>query len=110
MADGSDRLACIGKLVDQGVRVLVVGEIEHGAVATGVEKGVELAGAADEGGQLLGVLPQRGFCVEELGGDWVGLEHLDGAGVEGRFTAGRGGDDEFGVGSEDVVRMSELGL
>jgi hypothetical protein len=78
-------------------------------VATGVEQSSELLGAAEElldGGSLL---PEVLVVLEEVLGGLI-LEHLDGARVERGDTALRRGDDDFGLGREDLVGVRELRL
>src|SRR5688572_7664029 len=109
MADGRNRLAGSPELLDQLDALLVGREVEHGAVATGVEQSSELLGAAEElldGGSLL---PEVLVVLEEVLGGLI-LEHLDGARVERGDTALRRGDDDFGLGREDLVGVRELRL
>jgi hypothetical protein len=108
---GSNRLASLVKLFDELDGCLVIHQIEHGAVTTGVENGVVLGRLAEEFLERRGLLPDLLLLVEELYGFFVGLEHLDGTLVEGCFTAcGRsGGDLDAGV-DEIVVRVSQLRL
>ena len=110
MAYSGDGLVLDVEFLDEGDGVLVGDEVEHGAVAAGVEDGVELGGAANELGQGLGVLPDGLVVLEEVLAGWVLLEHLNGKRVDGRDAALGGGDYDFGVGGEDIVGVGELRL
>lgn len=115
VAHGRDGLAGLVELLDDLERGLVVDEVEHGAVAAGVEDGVELGRLSEELAERPRLLPELLLGVEELDRRRVGLEHLDGALVEGRDSSGGGGHYDFDVvllviADEGVVRVGELGL
>ena len=111
VADSGDGLASLLELLNDLDRGLVVDEIEHGAVATGVEDGVELRSLAKEFLEGSGLLPDLLLLVEELDRLLITLEHLDGGLVERRLTALGRGDDNLDVGVDKViVGVSELGL
>lgn len=57
VADGRDGLAGVGELVDQSNGVLVCREVEHGAVAAGVEQGSVLGGLTEVLADLGSVFP-----------------------------------------------------
>jgi hypothetical protein len=79
-------------------------------VAARVEEGVELVGATEKLLEGRGVLPDSRLVVEEVDGGLVALEGLDRGLVEwGLATLGRG-DDNLGLGSQDIVRVGEFGL
>lgn len=111
VAHCGDGLAGLVELLDELDGGLVVDEVEHGAVAAGVEDGVELGGLAEELLEGGGLLPDLLLLVEELYGLLVALEHLDGGLVEGGFAAGGRGDSDLdALVDEVIVWVSELGL
>lgn len=72
------------------------------------EDGVKVSGVADELFEFLRLLEERFLLVQEVHRYLVVL--VDGAGVQGRFAAGGGGDGNLGVGSEFLVWVREFGL
>ena len=111
MANRSDGLASGPEVLDQLDRVLVRDEIEHGAVAAGVEDGIELVDAAENAADCLRVLPERLLVLVEAEGTGVILGEFDGGGVERRFTTLGRHHGEFGIlGREHVIGMRELRL
>jgi hypothetical protein len=106
-----DGLAGLVELLDELDGGLIVDKVEHGAVAAGVEDGVELGGLAEEFLEGGGLFPELLLLVEELYGLLVALEHLDGGLVEGSFTAGGRGDNDLdALVDEVIVGVGEFGL
>lgn len=110
MAHGADDLVGGVELIDQRVRCLVRGEVEHGAVAADVEDGLVLVGVAEERRQLARVLPRALARLQELGRHGVRFEGFYRRGVERGGAAGRGGDYDLAVRREDFVGVRHLGL
>lgn len=115
VAHGGDGLAGLVELLDDLEGGLVVDEVEHGAVAAGVEDGIELGRLSEELAEGARLLPELLLAVEELDGRRVALEHLDGDLVEGRDSSGGRSHYDFDVvllvfADEGVVRVGELGL
>jgi hypothetical protein len=111
VADSSDGLAGLVELLNDLDRGLIVDEIEHGAVATGVEDGVKLGSLAKELLERSGLLPDLLLLVEELYRLLITLEHLNGGLVKRRLTALGRGDDNLDVGIDKViVGVSKFGL
>jgi len=111
VADSSDGLASLVELLNDLDRGLIVDEIEHGTVATGVEDGVKLGSLAKELLERSGLLPDLLLLVEELYRLLITLEHLNGGLVERSLTTFGRGDDNLDVGVDKViVGVSEFGL
>ena len=107
VADGRDDLALLPELAHEGLAVRVRGQIEHRSVATDEEDGCELVRTASEGGQHLGLLPQRLLGVEELHASGVLL--VDARRVEGCRATFGGRDGDGGNRRELLVWMRKLG-
>ena len=109
VADHRDRLAGGDEGFDELGRILVLGEVPHRAVATGIEHGVEvfLPDAVEANG-LVELRFGRRIRLEaerEVGAEF-GLVAL---GVERRTAALRGGESDLGPGVlEDEIGCSEL--
>ena len=73
-----------------------------------IEDGVELTGFALEAFELLRVLPQAAFLLEELLAFLVTFEHLDGALVERGFSSRRRCDGEVAFTGQLVVGVSKF--
>jgi len=78
------------------------------AVPADEEDGVKVFGVADELLEFLCLLEKRFLVVQEVHRYLVVF--VDGAGVQGRFAAGGGGDGDLGVGGELLVWVCEFGL
>lgn len=79
-------------------------------MTTGIEKSVELRGAAQELLDGAGVGVDVLVVVEEVLGNLVVLEELDGARVDGSDAALGGSDDYLSLGGKNLVGVGELGL
>lgn len=97
VADSCNNLAGIVELLNQLDGVLVVDEIEHGPMATGVENGIKLGCLSVEVLEGGGLLPKvlLGFIELDRG---IVLEVLDRYFVNGSKAASRGSNDDFGSG------------
>ena len=108
VADRRDHLARVPELADQVVRGGVVDEIEHGAESADVEDRFVLGGFAEDGLELLGVLPEVFLGRLEFYGNGVG-EELDGDGIEDCGAALRRSDCDVEVAGEDIVWVCKFG-
>lgn len=77
MADGGDGLAGVEELDDELDRLDVGGEVEHGAVAAGVEEGVVLVRLTKELLDGPGLLPDLRLGLVEVLGGVIGLGEFD---------------------------------
>ena len=78
------------------------------SMTSNVEDGVELTGFALEAFELLRVLPQAAFLLEEFLAFLVTFEHLDGALVERSFSSRRRCDGDVAFTGQLVVGVSEF--
>lgn len=78
------------------------------AVPADEEDGVKVFGVADELFEFLRLLEERFLLVQEVHRYLVVF--VDGAGVQGRFAAGGGGDGDLSVRGELLVWVCEFGL
>ena len=67
-------------------------------------------GFSDKVGKLLGFFPKRRFILKERFAFRVIFEVLNGIRVQRRGASSRRSYGNIGMGSQDIIRVSELGL
>ena len=80
------------------------------SMSANVEDGIKFLGAADKARQLLGILPQRLFVVQEMHRCFVVLCGLDRARVKRSLSTSWTGNGDLGMGCKNVIGMGELWL
>lgn len=79
-------------------------------MTTNVKEGIKLINLRQHIRQLDRVLPQLLAILQEVRGDRVVLEHLDGVRIEGCFAALGRGNHQLGLVLQDMVGVGEFGL
>ena len=74
------------------------------------ENSVICRGFSDKVGKLFGLFPKGCFILKERFAFWIILEVLDRIRVQRRGASSRRSYGNIGMGSKDIIRVSELGL
>ena len=79
-------------------------------MSTHDENNVIFRDFSDKIGELLSLFPEGCFILKERFALWIILEVLDGIRVQRRGASSWRSYGNIGMGSQDVIRVSELGL
>ena len=74
------------------------------------ENNVIFSSFSDKIGKLLGLFPQGRFILKERFALWIIFEVLNGIRVQRRGASSRRSYGNIGMGRQDIIRVSKLGL